>query len=130
MKLQKMYITTMWLKAEDYPKILGAADLGISLHKSSSNLDLPMKVVDMFGCALPVCALNFKCLKELVNENNGLLFTNSEELAQQFQDLFKDFPKVPKLDKMRQNILSEYQDNRWNQTWERIANPIFTGQYH
>jgi beta-1,4-mannosyltransferase len=50
-------IFTVWLEAEDYPKLLASADLGVSLHASPSGFDLPMKVI--------VCLfVYFFCLKE------------------------------------------------------------------
>lgn len=77
-------ISTAWLSAADYPKLLGAATLGVSLHTSSSGLDLPMKVVDMFGCALPVCAKSFRCIDELVKVGiNGVTFDTASELGEQ-----------------------------------------------
>ncbi|XP_045045801.2 chitobiosyldiphosphodolichol beta-mannosyltransferase isoform X4 [Desmodus rotundus] len=122
---QHIQVCTPWLEAEDYPLLLGSADLGVCLHKSSSGLDLPMKVVDMFGCCLPVCAVNFRCLHELVkHEENGLVFKDSEELAAQLQMLFSKFPDPSgKLNQFRKN-LRESEQLRWDDNWKQRVLPL------
>ena len=125
--LHKIHIQTLWLTAEDYPLLLGAADLGLCLHRSSSGFDLPMKIADMFGSGLPVCALDYgPCLTELVRHGeNGLVFSTSEQLANQLYDLFQDFPSdTPLLTHLRHNAL-ECGRIRWLEGWKREAQPVF-----
>nr|GMD33320.1 chitobiosyldiphosphodolichol beta-mannosyltransferase-like isoform X3 [Ipomoea batatas] len=118
----------MWLPAEDYPVLLGSADLGVCLHTSSSGLDLPMKVVDMFGCGLPVCAVSYSCIKELVKvEHNGLLFSSSSELADELMMLFKGFPdECDILKSLRKGALETRSSAKWDSGWEENANPLIS----
>ncbi|XP_051244609.1 chitobiosyldiphosphodolichol beta-mannosyltransferase [Dicentrarchus labrax] len=125
--LEHVKICTPWLEAEDYPVLLGSADLGVCLHKSSSGLDLPMKVVDMFGCCLPVCAVHFNCLHELVkHEENGLIFRDSQELAEQLKSLLSEFPRSDgRLGEFRRNLRTS-RGQRWDDNWDQNVLPLLT----
>eukprot|EP00252_Welwitschia_mirabilis_P009532 TRINITY_DN22174_c0_g1_i1.p1 TRINITY_DN22174_c0_g1~~TRINITY_DN22174_c0_g1_i1.p1 ORF type:complete len:484 (+),score=97.08 TRINITY_DN22174_c0_g1_i1:435-1886(+) len=126
--LKRVAFRTMWLSASDYPLLLGSADLGICLHTSSSGLDLPMKVVDMFGCGLPVCAVSYSCIKELVNvQENGLLFSSSSELADQLLHLFKGFPHdCNSLFSLKKGALTTGSSAKWSSEWEAHVMPLLT----
>lgn len=128
LKLKRVAFRTTWLSAEDYPLLLGSADLGVCLHTSSSGLDLPMKVVDMFGCGLPVCAVSYSCIKELVKvEKNGLLFSSSSELADELMMLFKGFPdECDALKLLKKGVQETRSSVSWETEWEANAKPLMT----
>lgn len=123
-KLLNVVIQTAWLSPEDYATLLGAADLGVSLHTSSSGVDLPMKVVDMFGAGLPVVGWGkFEAWPELVKEDvNGKGFESSGQLAQQLIDLFGS--KDGLLPTLKKGALKE-SENRWDDEWDRVGGKLF-----
>jgi len=125
--LQIFDVRSIWLESDDYPKLLGSADLGVCLHYSSSGFDLPMKVVDMFSSALPVCAFRYDTINELVNEHiNGLLFQNCEELSEQLFNFIKEFnlDDCKTLSKMRKNLLN-FNKKDWISQWkDKVLNKI------
>ena len=123
-ELEMVDVRTDWLSFDDYAALLGSADLGVSLHTSSSGVDLPMKVVDMFGAGLPVVGYsNFKAWPELVQENvNGKGFSNGSEMASILKSLLD--PANDQLQTLREGALRESQ-RRWSSEWNSVAGRLF-----
>jgi beta-1,4-mannosyltransferase len=125
--LAKVHLRTIWLEPEDYPLMLGSADLGLCCHRSSSGFDLPMKIADLFGAGVPVLALDYgPCLKEQVREGeNGLLFSDAAGLAARLFELFEKFPDaMPALDHLRANLLAQPLRS-WGEGWKAEAAAVF-----
>jgi len=126
----RVQLCTPWLAAEDYPLLLANADLGVCLHSSSSGLDLPMKAVDMLGCRIPVLALRFECIEELVKPNlNGRLFDDAKSLADALIDLLSGFDGKfeCKLDQLKNRLSANRQkkdDWNWESNWDKVAKKV------
>ena len=123
---RRIQLRARFLEPDDYPRVVGSADLGLCLHRSSSGLDIPMKIADLFGAGVPVCALDYgACLAERVRHgDNGLLFSTGRQLADVLFDLFEQFPVDQKaLDRLRAGARKLARPT-WEEGWAREAKPV------
>lgn len=123
-RLPNVTIQTAFLPFNDYAKLLACADLGICLHKSSSGVDLPMKVVDMFGAGLPVAAYSgYESFSELVREGeNGCGFETADELADVLIRVLGPGGKK-ELETLRKGAVKEG-SRRWDEEWDATVGPV------
>lgn len=122
--LERVSVRTAWLEPDDYPVMLGAADLGLSLHRSASGLDLPMKVADMLGSGLPVCALGYPCLAEqLCDGTDSVLFTAADALSHALAELLDGFPNAPRLAALRSGALGARRPS-WESAWREHCRAV------
>lgn len=101
-----------WFEPAKYPLMVACADYGICMHKSTSGVDLPIKILDLQSCKIPVIAYAYSpTIKELVIENkNGYLFNTSSELA----DIL-----VRITSKNKRNFEWTFDDRDWKTEWKR-----------
>jgi len=123
---RRVHLRTAWIDADDYPRVLAAADLGLSMHRSASGLDLPMKLADMRGAGLPACALDYgPVVAERFTEGvHGWLFKTSDELADRLFTLLAPTAGAQSpLDKIRRRLAAE-PDLGWQAGWDAEARHI------
>ena len=139
LRLKNVQIIPLWLEShKNYIQLLKWCDVGLCFHASSSGLDLPMKVVDMFGVGMPVIAINFNrskmikmmkiseanedkiktALNELVRHNeNGFVFDSSEQLIGYILELYKN--ENNQMEKFRKNI-EKFREHKWENEWKKV----------
>lgn len=123
---RRVHLRTRWLEPEEYPLVVGSADIGICLHRSTSGLDLPMKIADMFGAGVPVCVLDYGAsLAERVRHgDNGLLFSNARHLADILFEMFQGYPADQTyLDRLRHGARRSARPT-WEEGWQREARDL------
>lgn len=123
-RLPGITVRTAFLSFENYARLLAAADLGICLHMSSSGVDLPMKVVDMFGAGLPVLAYSgYESFGELVREGeNGCGFETSAELGVAMSRLLGAGGEG-ELARLKEGAVREG-SRRWDEEWDEVVKPL------
>jgi beta-1,4-mannosyltransferase len=123
---RRVQLRARWLEPEEYPRVVGSADIGLCLHRSSSGLDIPMKIADLFGAGVPVCALDYGAsLGERVrHSDNGLMFSTPSQLADILFDLFESYPgDQTALDRLRAGARKSARPT-WDEGWAREAKGV------
>lgn len=118
-------LRTAWFEPDDYPLALATADLGLSLHRSANGADVPIKLAELLGCGVPLCALDSAGVRERIEDGvNGVLFSTAAGLAAALDALLGTFPDAPALGRLRAAV-GAHPPEPWESCWNRLARPLF-----
>lgn len=121
----EIQIITGWLPATLYRDLLRAADIGISMHRSASGLDIPIKLLDMIGAELPPIAFDFGvCLDEVLPDPiRAMGFDDADTLASRLTSIAGAPDKARVLDRLRAQ-LAVGRKATWMEEWSRVVGPM------
>jgi beta-1,4-mannosyltransferase len=119
-------VRTHWLEPDDYPVLIGMADLGLCLHQSSSGLDLPMKLADFRGAGIPVAAFDYAPVlgEALTIGHEGVTFRDPGDLASILVTIaMRTLDPGSALGRSRA-WLAEHPAQRWEEQWRSAAGSV------
>lgn len=128
-RFRRATVSTRWVEADGYVAYLAGADAGLSLHRSTSGLDLPMKWADLAEAGVPLLALDYGPVtrEALASRPSTRLFTTAAKLAERLDEL--SAASDGDLEAWRAQAVGEAGAlPRWDRSWrealgEAIASP-------
>ncbi len=108
---------TAWVPASEYPALLAQADAGLCLHRSSSGVDLPMKLADFRGAGRKALVMDYgPVLTEVFRPGtDGWTFRDDTELASSLRKL-----ALMTADELTVPLAAE---DTWEDEWNRQLGP-------
>lgn len=125
-----MLVETPDVSPEEYPQLLAASHLGLSVHRSASGMDLPMKVIELRAVGVPAFILNDGSpLDEIAPAGCGVRrYGGAPELAELLYGvLVEDERALPSLELLRAEARAHPPtpwDERWTFTMQRFTSAI------
>lgn len=121
-------VETPDVAAADYPALLAESHLGLCIHRSSSKVDLPMKIIELRSVGVPVLALeDGSPLEEIAPHGCGVIaFQTAEDLAQQlYAMLASDERPTGVLARLTAEARS-HAPRAWDDHWSSVMPPFFS----
>lgn len=108
---------TAWVPAAEYPGLLARADAGLCLHRSSSGVDLPMKLADFRGAGKKALVMDYgPVLTELFRpETDGWTFRDDAELGAGLR-------RLAAMTAEELTVPAAAEDT-WEEEWDRTLGP-------
>jgi beta-1,4-mannosyltransferase len=127
---QQVAVRTAWLEPQDYPVLLAMADLGLCLHQSSSGLDLPIKLADLRGAGVPVCALDYAPVlaEAMVSGQHGVTFKDAGQLSQVLIEVATRSESGDSPIARSRAWLSAHPVEPWEDHWRIVAAPVLSAR--
>ena len=129
--LSSIYFNTY----DTYMEAINRCHIGISVHRSSSMLDLPMKIIEYFTCGIPTLALYYPGIEEALRDDKqssmqfGWSAKNPAEMAAQIRRSIQSYvcSNDAHYSKVVENVRNAYSNkaNCWEERWNSTIAPLF-----
>jgi beta-1,4-mannosyltransferase len=118
-------VRTIWLEPDDYPRLIGMADLGLCLHQSSSGLDLPMKLADLRGAGVPVAVYDYAPVvgEVMTPGHEGVTFRDPGDLSTLLVAAAQQSSAADSPVGRSRAWLLQNPPERWSAQWAAAARP-------